>query len=84
MNQLQPHVHMEETNIMLSDMVKDTLYDYILAQFTKKAKLIYGLICPDTGYPWGGSDWEGPWGLLGAGYILFHDLVASFMGMKIL
>lgn len=27
---------------------------------------------------------EGPWGLLGAGYILFHDLVASFMGMKIL
>ena len=51
---------MEETNIMLSDMVKDTLYDYILAQFTKKAKLIYGLICPDNGYPWGDSAWEGP------------------------
>ena len=51
MNQLQPHVHMEETNIMLSDMVKDTLYDYIFAKFTKKAKLIYGIICQDNGYP---------------------------------
>lgn len=50
---------MEETNIMLSDMVKDTLYDYIFAQFTKKAKLIYGIICQDNGYPWGDSDWEG-------------------------
>ena len=28
-----------------------------------------------------GKDLEG---LLGAGYILFHDLVANFMGMKIL
>ena len=42
---------MEETNIMLSDMVKDTLYDYIFAKFTKKAKLIYGSICQDNGYP---------------------------------
>ena len=59
MNQLQPHVHMEETNIMLSDMVKYTLYDYVFAKCTKKAKLISGITCQDNGYPWRDSDLEG-------------------------
>ena len=80
MNQLQPHVHMEETNIMLSDMVKYQLYDYVFVKFTKKAKLIYGTMVTPGGIVTG-KDLEG---LLCAGYILFHDLVANFTGMKIL
>ena len=34
--------------------------------------------------PGGIVTWKDFEGLLGAGYILFHDIVANFMGMKIL
>lgn len=40
-----------------------------------------GLHVQDSGLPLEDSDWEGPWELLGAGYIPFHDLVGH---MKIL
>ena len=51
---------MDETNIILTDIVKYILYNYIYVKFTKKAKLMYEIICQDNGYPCRGSDWEGP------------------------